>query len=390
MNPTPLVSQLSTEHGTDYSKKTIAEFSQRSRVPVTYTWDTPEWSTEGKIKRLVKFIFSIIFFPIAIYHFLHYCIGKVALPASSPLLIPHIKNLGNLNRLRADAINKIFRNTLLNPKRLTISVDGYEIDAAIVGHQINLTNSRWVLLSVGNGEFYEQYLDNLSSSDLGNFLSKLEANVLMFNYPGVGESSGRPNHQAMVKAYRAMLHFLEDDKEGLGAKVIVGFGHSIGGGIQGEALQHHTFRKDIRYTFIKNKTFSTLSKAAETIIARPIGSLIRFFGWDINAGASSKTMTVPEIIIQKAAVRDTYTVIDYREQILHDQIIPSQGTLAAALIEDRASMKGKQFLGTPEDHNVRFEEPAALAKIVQGTLPPNPLLDPSRAQEELNQQPRWS
>ena len=47
-------------------------------------------------------------------------------------------------------------------KRITVEVDGYKIDATIVGKATTLNNGRWMLASNGNGEFYE---DKLSYSD---------------------------------------------------------------------------------------------------------------------------------------------------------------------------------------------------------------------------------
>jgi hypothetical protein len=78
---------------------------------------------------------------------------------------------------------------------------------------------------------------------------------IFFNYPGVGCSEGSVTEQNAVAAHRAMLALLEDETNGFGAKVIVSWGASIGGGVQGEAIKNHVFKDDIDYFFVKEDTF---------------------------------------------------------------------------------------------------------------------------------------
>ena len=76
----------------------------------------------------------------------------------------------------------------------------------------------------------------------------------------------------MTKTYRAMLTFLEE----LGAEEIIGYGRSMGGGVQGEGLKEHTLKEGIRCLFIQERTFSKLSEAAADITCR-------ILGWNIDA-----------------------------------------------------------------------------------------------------------
>ena len=188
-------------------------------------------------------------------------------------------------------------------KRLTIEVDGYHIDAAIMGKAATLENGRWVLTSNGNGSFYENHFHDHNFKQI---LSKIDRNTILFNYPGVGCSPGLPNRQAMAKAYRAVLAFLEDQKNGIGAKEIIGYGHSIGGGIQGEALNSHTLKKDIKYVFIKGRTFSELASVASKT-SWLMGALVKLLGWNINTLESSKRLKAPEIILQTVMSGHTQT-----------------------------------------------------------------------------------
>lgn len=340
----------------DYLDATRRDFAQNKSLPVNYTWNT-----ENKIIRIAKLIFSIIIFPIGIYQLLHALAGKVALlPASSPSLIGYPGNHAN------DSRSNISLDGEWKYKRITVEVDGYKIDATIVGKASTLNNGRWMLASNGNGEFYE---DKLSySHDFKQILSEVNGNAIVFNYPGVGASSGLPNRQAMAKAYRAMLNLLEDQKNGIGAKEIIGYGHSIGGGVQGDALKTHELKKDVKYVFVKSRTFSDLSTTASILTSKPVGFLVKMLGWNMDSVESSKKLQAPEIIMQTAKVKG-YKELNDSSEIIGDGVIPANASLAKALLEDNKCPKhNKVFIGMQERHNERLNDPSFLAKKIEALL----------------------
>ncbi len=123
----------------DYLKSTEQDLNSKNHLPTTYSWNT-----EHKIIRIIKQILSIIIFPIAIYNLFHILAGKVALlPASSPSLMRYPNNHANGSR------SKIFLNGEWKYKRVTVEVDGYQIDTMIVGKAATLNNGRWMLASNG-------------------------------------------------------------------------------------------------------------------------------------------------------------------------------------------------------------------------------------------------
>ncbi|MEI8366334.1 MAG: CPn0927/CPn0928 family alpha/beta hydrolase fold protein [Parachlamydiaceae bacterium] len=204
--------------------------SNKVQVPVAYTY-----TTGHKAIRIAKQLFSMLFFPLGIYKLIHSLAGQIAiLPACN-----YLKK--DVDALRS----RVSFNGEWKYKRITVAVDGYKIDAVIVGKAATLNNGRWVLASNGNGELYETTL--VYHSDFKEILSSIKGNGIVFNYPGVGASSGPPSRQAMAKAYRAILTFLEDQKNGIGAKEIIGYGHSIGAGVQSDALEAHELKKDVKY-----------------------------------------------------------------------------------------------------------------------------------------------
>jgi hypothetical protein len=341
----------------DYLDATRRDLAQNEPLPVNYTWNT-----ENKIFRIAKQIFSIIIFPIGIYKLLHALAGNVALlPASCPSLMGYPENHAN------DSRSNISLHGEWKYKRITVEVDGYKIDATIVGKASTLNNGRWMLASIGNGEFYE---DKLSySHDFKKILSEVNGNAIVFNYPGVGASSGLPNRQAMAKAYRAMLNLLEDQKNGIGAKEIIGYGHSIGGGVQGDALKTHELKKDVKYVFVKSRTFSDLSTTASMLTNKPLGFLVKMLGWNMDSVESSKKLQAPEIIMQRANVKCGYEELNDSSKIIGDGIIPANASLAKALLEDNKCPKqNKVFIGMQEQHNDELKDPSFLAKKIEAFL----------------------
>ena len=338
----------------NYLDVTQRDFAQNKPLPVNYTWNT-----ENKLTRIAKQVLSIIIFPIVIHKLLHALIGKVVLlPASSPILMGYSENHAN------DSRSNISLDGEWKYKRITVEVDGYKIDAMIVGKESTLNNGRWVLASNGNGEFYEDKLSN--SYSFKQILSDVRGNAIVFNYPGVGASSGLPNRQAMAKAYLAMLAFLEDREKGIGAKEIIGYGHSIGGGVQGDALKTHKLKEDVRYVFVKSRTFSDLSTAASILTNRLSGFLVKMLGWNMDPVESSKKLRAPEIIMQTAKV-SWYEELRDCSKIIYDDVIPAEASLAKALLKVRG-LQNKVFIGMHERHNDELFDPSFLARKIEALL----------------------
>ena len=348
----------------NYSASTKQDLESEQALPTTYRWDT-----QSKITRVVKKIFSILFFPIALYHLLHCLAGKIIIPASTPFLLE--TSLEDLNSYRSN----ISLDSNWKYKRITLEVDGYKVDAVITGTSDTLDNGKWVVYSGGNGEYYEHSL--IERSDIKELLNNLKANCIFFNYPGVSASSGMPNRAAIANAYRAVLSFLEDDIHGVGAKQIIGFGHSIGGGVQADALNNHQPKPGIQYVFVKSKTFSNLSQTVSSLTYRVLGLLVKLLGWNIDTAASSKKLTAPEIILQSRETSGfsdhNYTILDNSSTLMdNDGIISKQNSLAHALLNDPACpRKNKIFVGVPEYHNTLMWDTGFLATKINKFLAPS-------------------
>ncbi|MFI0435647.1 MAG: CPn0927/CPn0928 family alpha/beta hydrolase fold protein [Parachlamydiaceae bacterium] len=333
----------------DVTKKEMT--SPKPLNPPIYTYNT-----ESKVWRLAQEMLSIIIFPVAFYRLMHSIAGKIIVPASG-------------DRNYADRMRNAFllnKSQIYKTKRISVEMDGWIIDAAILCRAPHLENGRWLLSANGNHEFYEDKLHNTSFSKL---LYKLNSNAIIFNYPGVGCSTGMPHRHAMAKAYRAMLTFLEDQEKGIGAKEIIGYGHSIGGGVQGEALLCHELKQGIKYVFVKNQTFSDLSSVASNLIHRRFGSLVRLLGWNISSVESSKKLKAPEIIIQTADVSQPHDLLGQAEKIKDDGVISAEASLAKKLLDDKEPFVGKKyFMGIVQDHNECLNDPGHLVDKINEML----------------------
>lgn len=313
-----------------------------------------EWNSESKYRRIAKTIISIIIFPIGIYQLIHVFVAKNFLPALN-------KPTTYTDDLRSK-IN-IINNEGWVYKRISIQMDSCKIDAMIVGKKnkdspCSFDSKKWVLSSLGNKGSYEY---EVQQDRYKKILADLNANGIVFNYPGVGSSEGVPNRETLSKAYRAVLSLLEDDINGIGAEEIIGYGYSLGGGIQGDALKTHQLKLNKKYTFIKDRTFSNLAKEAALLKnSKLAGITTKVLGWNISSVGSSKNLQAPEIILQSADVEAPH-ILENRERIKDDKIIFKKSSLANKLMKEPVS--NKIFYGIPGDHNTLFDSSFLIDKI---------------------------
>lgn len=341
MQPIGLRSLIQGDHAfyeqLDYMKVTQKEMGNAKALPESSSWTTGQDHSS--------------------LHFLHRLAGKVALlPASSPTL------LGYPSDYAVQLRKKIPLEDGWLLKRFTLSVEGHKVDAVIMGWKESFKTNRWVLVSNGNGEFYEEKLT--TDRSIKKLIAPLNANAILFNYPGVGASTGTPNRELMKKTYLAFLNLLEDAQKGLGAKEIIGFGHSIGGGVQNDALRGHSLKNDIKYVFVKSRTFADLRGTASALTHESLGLIVDLLDWNMDNKSASKGLRAPEIILQTARVKKSEILTD-SSKIIDDGIVPAHGSLGKALLDDETCPKqNKVFIGVPERHNQSLQDVTLLAQTI--------------------------
>ncbi|MBJ7449563.1 MAG: hypothetical protein JHC93_04310 [Parachlamydiales bacterium] len=345
----------------DYLQKTQNDFASKSCLPASF-----EFRTETRTLRTLKKVFSVIIFPIGIYKLIQVIAGKLIVQSSSPAMLDRSADLHNQIR------NQINLESEFKYKRFTMDVDGYQIDATLVGRASTFDNGRWTLSTLGNADLCE---NSLAGPEFRKMLSELNSNGIIFNYPDVGSSTGLPNRKSIAKAYTAMLNLIEDKNKGAAAKEVIGWGHSLGGAVQGDSIRSHKFKDDIKYVFVKRQTFDELSRTITDLISKSskaagtaLSFLTRILRWNQNTQKYSKELKKPEIILQTAEVSDYEILID-SSKIMSDGVISADVSLAKSLLDDTSCDKAnKVFIGIPEGHNDPIVNMPFIAKHIEKML----------------------
>ncbi len=336
----------------DYLPNLIKQLSSK------HASKTPIYSFKSKNQKIKKWVYkySRFFPPYHFFWYIHTLGGKKVLLPSSNLHSMGL-DLETLSHMRLQAPLK----SEYKFKRVSLEMDGLLIDAVLVGTEKTFLSDRWILFTNGNAEFYENKLVNKGFYQL---LDQFEANALIFNYPGVGASKGSANRFLMRRSALACMAFLEDSQLGLGAKEIIGYGHSIGGGVQGEITLHHRFKKEINYAFIKSRTFCSFARVAAEISSPLSGFLVSLFGWNMKTAKSSKHLKYPEIILQSALVHFYIDLSQFLEKITHDGVIPQKSSLAYSMLKKKQNWSNKIFIGIFEGHNQNLVHPEQAYKAL--------------------------
>lgn len=319
-------------------------------------------SIEKRIYVLAKTLFKYtIALPITLTHHL---IGLAILPGS---ILTYFANFTS-NYIQTQRIEraKLFGYQI---KRIRVDIDGYQVDAQIIGKKEHLNNGRWTLFAGGNAMLCNEIPAEALPLE---FLNQTQSNLITFNYPSVGQSSHLlPSKQGCVKAIQGLLKMLEDKEQGLGAQKIAIWGLSIGGGFVGEALAQHKKQDDISYAVIKDRTFSDISSTATHVVINSenpsflmktlqkiIYYTIYFFGWEISSHASLNTFKAPEIILQQAtgkafegATSSTIPIENIEDIKKTDGIIQRDDSLAAKILSQGVEKpEASLIIGIKENH----------------------------------------
>lgn len=152
-------------------------------------------------------------------------------------------------------------------------------------------DQKWIILANGNAELYEFALDD--STRVGE---DMQANVLTFNYRGVGESQGYPHKMddLITDADTCVQYLLS---KGVKEEDIIIRGHSLGGGIATKVASKYEY-----INLINTNSYGSISGVAKAHIRVPIitfivAKIIQKTGWELNAAKSWEDVSAKKLIV---------------------------------------------------------------------------------------------
>ncbi|WP_213318682.1 CPn0927/CPn0928 family alpha/beta hydrolase fold protein [Chlamydiifrater volucris] len=253
------------------------------------------------IKIVLKVLLYIVLFPLGVLWILGKCCQYAVLPISSKFFFNQV--MGSLSpsksKLLTQNIRILWKSGVRHCYRIPIAVaSDCVIDTVVMSFVEDRREAfdekcarPWVLVALGNSEAIE----GGCREEILYLAERLKANVMMFNYPGVGKSTGTPTMAKLAQAHSACLEFLERYRP----SHIYCYGFSLGTVVQGRSLSEHPMRKDVKYIAIKDRGPASMGEAADSL-ARVIPMakrILTFFNWEVNLANLVKNSKIPEIII---------------------------------------------------------------------------------------------
>ncbi len=252
--------------------------------------------------------------------------GKLLIPASLPWLQ---REEISTTHTAGSHLEGFIRTT----RKELIEVNGTRIEVAATREP---NRQRVLMVLNGNYQTWQEAASLGGSFLLFDLAQRLNANIVFWNYPGVGESSSSPSRDRLTAAACGVMAYAQ---KRLKAEHLIGWGTSMGGGILARALDS----SDCPYTHDKvtavfHDTYGRLSDVPRELEKLPscvrglCSLLIRFFGWEIHSSDLIRAATYRSIVLQNSN-QPTLTAIS-ADQVQHDRIIGPQSSLAYQLLQE--------------------------------------------------------
>ncbi|SPN73681.1 Chlamydia CHLPS protein (DUF818) [Chlamydia serpentis] len=277
------------------SDRERTSWEKRQAHPYLYRLISIVWT-------IVKVLLGLIFFiPLGLFWVIQKISQNCVVPAAGGWLLRSICQDSYLLRkaYAARLVSASFREHISSVRRVVLQYDDLLID----GLELRFANAkpdRWMLISNGNSDCLEYRTILQGQNDwMLRIAEGSQANVLIFNYPGVMLSQGKVTKNNLVKSFQGCVRYLRDESEGPHARQIIAYGYSLGASIQAEALSREvTDSSDgIQWFAIKDRGARSIGGVAQQFIGR-LGSLIaNLTDWNIDSEAKSKVLRCPELFI---------------------------------------------------------------------------------------------
>ncbi len=368
-------------YNVDYVAHTQRDFASKKALPQPYIPPSSYIKTETKVIRIVKIIFAIIVFPIGIYKTLQFIAGRILIASTRYRKEgPPIRDRRGHEHRSIDgervhvAANLDTTPTGWKLKRITIQVNGRDIDGVIMVRRDTAHNGRWMVVSEGRQGYWER---KVQDRGLQGLLEANQSNAIILNYAGVGRSVGPTTRANLVEGCKAAFAFVE---EKLQATHVIGYGYSMGGGVMSEAMAKLPSPSNgVTRVALFDRTFCRLTKAtaryASKGLGRVLGPVVRFvvshlfkgLGWELRTSRACKRLTGRRVVLQTTS-ESIADILGVRVRIhRNDGIIHRNDTLAARLVQNPTQRDGIVVLGITENHNAPLGD-AIVAMHTNGLL----------------------
>lgn len=237
-------------------------------------------------------------------------------------------------------IRKLERENFI-VRKISLYKSGTRYAAVLITHSDTIQNGNWTMNALGNGMTIENSISDFAKKKFANNCS-----TLLINGPSVGQSGGWPTRYQMGAGFEAGIRFLESEVK---ATHIIMRGLSLGGGMMGEAILNHDFtegmKRDIRYLFIADCSFSRLSTVAGALVGSIVKPIFYVTGTELDGVEAARKLSrlgIQQIIIQHTSEGGNG----------NDGVIPDSSSLAYELHKN-PTLQGKTFLESESiPHNV--------------------------------------
>ena len=217
-------------------------------------------------------------------------------------------------------------------REVKIEKNGVSYCGLMMGRKEFLTNGKWILQAMGRNCPIER-----AARKCRSIYSEAGFNVLMINGPSIGRSQGAATPHSLGEAQEAGICFLETAVK---AKQIALAGHSIGGGVIGQAALQHAFRKDVDYLVIRQSTFDRIGNAVKSYVPffkEAAKASIHSNSLEMDNVEASKRLEklgIKEVIIQTSNRDVKRGGVPQIEDFESDGVIVADASLGYALVKE--------------------------------------------------------
>lgn len=250
--------------------------------------------------------------PVFVYRYIQLRVGAIIHPAATPgERDKYISEPLKDSRQRVSDEYQAMRVSALSSTR-------HLVDGVLFKKKDVDLKGRWMIVTPPNAGFYEQLMQ--PGSEIISLASRLNANILFFNYPGAGRSSGLfPNRDAMVASHQVMVSLLNEVGEN---PQIVDFGWSIGGGVKWRDHLENPRPKGKHY-IVDYQTFRSTSNFGREMLGERGAQGVKFLQWEYDSETTLKASPHPHTVVQAG-----------RDEIQGDGVVTKDNALAQAARRD--------------------------------------------------------